>query len=253
MIHSGKFDHLVRLIEDESIRTKVMLGNKLDLESERRISYEDARHFATERGFHYFETSAKDGTNVSEALGFAVVDVLQQPAGPAPAVAGSRGGDKRGTVMYHPVSHGAAERAGTERIAAAFHCARCWTSMTWVHNGSQTSWTFMNTFCGSLQCRNSCNVFPCFILLQPAWPISWIHFNTASLAMSRRNGMSTRQVETEIRIRGWGRGACAMKSVVLGGYSLGSAGIVQKMMRTGKYTQNLLGWWGKWIEHGGKQ
>lgn len=80
-------DHLVRLIEDESIRTKVMLGNKLDLESERRISYEDARHFATERGFHYFETSAKDGTNVSEALGFAVVDVLQQPAGPAPAVA----------------------------------------------------------------------------------------------------------------------------------------------------------------------
>lgn len=80
-------DHLVRLIEDESIRTKVMLGNKLDLESERRISYEDARHFATERSFHYFETSAKDGTNVSEALGFAVVDVLQQPAGPAPAVA----------------------------------------------------------------------------------------------------------------------------------------------------------------------
>ena len=77
-------DPLVRLIEDESVRTKVMLGNKLDLESERRISYEDARHFATERGFHYFETSAKDGTNVSEALGFAVVDVLQQQA---PAVA----------------------------------------------------------------------------------------------------------------------------------------------------------------------
>jgi len=81
-------DPTVRLIEDESVRTKVMLGNKLDLESQRRISYEDARHFATERGFHYFETSAKDGTNVSEALGFAVVDVLQlrQAAAVADAV-----------------------------------------------------------------------------------------------------------------------------------------------------------------------
>lgn len=72
-------DKLIRMVEDEgAVLTKILLANKLDLESERRVSHEDAKHFATERGFHYFEVSAKDGTNVEEALGFAVVDALQQ-------------------------------------------------------------------------------------------------------------------------------------------------------------------------------
>ncbi|CAJ1340640.1 unnamed protein product [Effrenium voratum] len=71
-------DHSLRLIEKESILTKVMLGNKVDLESRRQISQADAQRFASERGFHYFETSAKDGTNVTQALGFTVVDALQK-------------------------------------------------------------------------------------------------------------------------------------------------------------------------------
>eukprot|EP00438_Fugacium_kawagutii_P013815 Skav210606 [mRNA] locus=scaffold234:103928:104791:+ [translate_table: standard] len=72
-------DKLIRMVQDEeAVLTKILLANKLDLESERRVSQEHAKHFATEHGFHYFEVSAKDGTNVEEALGFAVVDALQQ-------------------------------------------------------------------------------------------------------------------------------------------------------------------------------
>ena len=79
-------DQLLRHIEHESIPTKVMIGNKLDLESERKISYEDAQSFAMERSFHYFETSAKDGTNITEALGFAVVNAMAQQPSPEPQV-----------------------------------------------------------------------------------------------------------------------------------------------------------------------
>ena len=70
-----RVDPLCQQIEDASILTKVMIGNKLDLEGERQISYEDAQRFAAERGFHYLEASAKDGRNVQDALGFAVMDV----------------------------------------------------------------------------------------------------------------------------------------------------------------------------------
>ena len=70
-----RVDPLCQQIEDESILTKVIIGNKLDLEGERQISYEDAQRFAAERGFHYLEASAKDGTNVQDALGFAVMDI----------------------------------------------------------------------------------------------------------------------------------------------------------------------------------
>ena len=71
----SRLDPWCQQIEDASILTKVMIGNKLDLEGERQISYEDAQRFAAERGFHYLEASAKNGTNVQGALGFAVMDV----------------------------------------------------------------------------------------------------------------------------------------------------------------------------------
>lgn len=72
-----KMDHFINRIEEASIVTKLMLGNKLDLEAERKLSREDAERFAADRGFHYFETSAKDGSGIEEAFTFAILEVLE--------------------------------------------------------------------------------------------------------------------------------------------------------------------------------
>ena len=53
---------LARYINDQRIVTKLLIGNKLDLSSEREVSFEAARQFAADHGFRYFETSAKDGS-----------------------------------------------------------------------------------------------------------------------------------------------------------------------------------------------
>lgn len=46
----------------------VLVGNKLDLENERKISTSDAQVFANEMGLLYFEVSAKTGENVQECF-----------------------------------------------------------------------------------------------------------------------------------------------------------------------------------------
>ena len=45
---------------------KVLLGTKSDLISEREVSQKDGEKLAKNNGFHYFETSAKEGTNVDQ-------------------------------------------------------------------------------------------------------------------------------------------------------------------------------------------
>jgi len=47
---------------------KILLGNKSDLEDQREISYIDAKNFADSLGFDYFETSAKNATNIQKAF-----------------------------------------------------------------------------------------------------------------------------------------------------------------------------------------
>ena len=47
---------------------KILIGNKLDLEKNRKVTKEDAEDFAKSNGCKYFETSAKTGVNVNEAL-----------------------------------------------------------------------------------------------------------------------------------------------------------------------------------------
>ena len=48
--------------------SKVLVGNKCDLESERVVSEDEAKEVASFYRMPYFETSAKDGTNVNEAF-----------------------------------------------------------------------------------------------------------------------------------------------------------------------------------------
>ena len=43
-----------------------LIGNKIDLEEKREVSYEEGKNFAEENNLLYFETSAKDGNNIQE-------------------------------------------------------------------------------------------------------------------------------------------------------------------------------------------
>ena len=47
---------------------KLLIGNKLDLEGARTVSYEEAVNFSKCNGMSYLETSAKNGKNVNEAF-----------------------------------------------------------------------------------------------------------------------------------------------------------------------------------------
>ena len=47
---------------------KILVGNKCDMENERKVTVEQGRDFATQYGMKFFETSAKDSTNVAEAF-----------------------------------------------------------------------------------------------------------------------------------------------------------------------------------------
>ena len=54
---------------------KILIGNKLDLEDERKVNNEALINFANNKNIKFFETSAKDGTNIEEAFK-ALVDLL---------------------------------------------------------------------------------------------------------------------------------------------------------------------------------
>ena len=47
---------------------KILVGNKCDMESERKVTIEQGKDFATQYGMQFFETSAKESTNVSDSF-----------------------------------------------------------------------------------------------------------------------------------------------------------------------------------------
>ncbi|KAM6972181.1 RAB3D, member RAS oncogene family, a [Aplochiton taeniatus] len=53
----------------------ILVGNKLDLEDDRLVPTDDANRLATELGFQFFETSAKDNINVKQVFD-RLVDVI---------------------------------------------------------------------------------------------------------------------------------------------------------------------------------
>lgn len=61
------YDH-VRRVKDIETFPLVILGNKCDLESERKVSTEEGQTLAQELGGKFLETSAKTATNVDEAF-----------------------------------------------------------------------------------------------------------------------------------------------------------------------------------------
>lgn len=64
---------------------KILVGNKLDLGSSRTVTTEKAKAYAKDLGVEYIETSAKDGTNITEAIMHLTKLVKQKKDGQAPA------------------------------------------------------------------------------------------------------------------------------------------------------------------------
>ncbi len=46
----------------------VLVGNKVDLSQQRVVSFEQAKELATSLGVEYFETSAKENTNIIQTV-----------------------------------------------------------------------------------------------------------------------------------------------------------------------------------------
>ena len=47
---------------------KILVGNKCDMENDRKVTVEQGKDFAAQYGMKFFETSAKESTNVSDAF-----------------------------------------------------------------------------------------------------------------------------------------------------------------------------------------
>lgn len=76
------FDNIGRWLQDikdvaRADVVTILLGNKSDLSDKRQVSYDEAKLFAQTHGMQYFETSAKTGDGINEAIN-ACVAVIEQ-------------------------------------------------------------------------------------------------------------------------------------------------------------------------------
>ena len=55
-----------------------LIGNKLDLEDKREVSYEEGKNFADENNLLFFETSAKEGNNIQEIFFQSATNILDK-------------------------------------------------------------------------------------------------------------------------------------------------------------------------------
>jgi small GTP-binding protein len=65
--HIGRWLHDVKEVARSDVVT-ILLGNKVDLEAQRDVTREEAEEFARANKMKYFETSAKTGGQIAEAI-----------------------------------------------------------------------------------------------------------------------------------------------------------------------------------------
>ena len=56
---------------------KLLIGNKCDLEDQRKISTQEGKEFAESNGMKFIETSAKDNTKVQEAFELLTTEIIK--------------------------------------------------------------------------------------------------------------------------------------------------------------------------------
>ena len=56
---------------------KILVGNKCDMENERKVTVEQGKEFADQYGMKFFETSAKDSINVSDAFVLMTKEIMK--------------------------------------------------------------------------------------------------------------------------------------------------------------------------------
>lgn len=59
---------------------KVLIGNKMDLEEDRKVEYQDGKALADSYGINFFETSAKTGYNLPEVFNYVAEEVPKEKA-----------------------------------------------------------------------------------------------------------------------------------------------------------------------------
>ena len=57
---------------------KILVGNKKDMESERKVTFEQGKEFASQYGMKFFETSAKDSINVNQAFELMTTEIIKE-------------------------------------------------------------------------------------------------------------------------------------------------------------------------------
>ena len=73
-----KLDYWIEQIKlnSQEYTKMILFGNKCDIEEGRKINKEEGEEYAKRNNVKYFEVSAKDGTNVSEAFEYIIKDIL---------------------------------------------------------------------------------------------------------------------------------------------------------------------------------
>lgn len=79
----SSFDHLSEWLDEARINgnpniTVIVVGNKIDLHTQREISIEEGKKWAADNGLLFIETSAKNNQGVNEAFLFSCQDVLER-------------------------------------------------------------------------------------------------------------------------------------------------------------------------------
>ncbi len=70
----------INVIKEKAQSKKIIIvGNKSDLDQKRQISYDEAKEFAHELNLKYFETSAKNNTNIQEIFVDISEEIINNP------------------------------------------------------------------------------------------------------------------------------------------------------------------------------